>query len=264
MIEINLLPGTGKKKAGRGGGGGAKSVNFAAIFAGLSEKIKDPWLIAAVVSVVLAAVGVGGLYLYQEGRTSSLVAQEEKALQDSTTFSAVMRDKVKAEAKRDTLLRQLNIIRSIDDDRFSWSHVMDEVSKALPPYTWLTVMNFTGTPQGSVNVAATAKPAEAAPAAPPPDGAAPPKVPKKARKLDTEVPKDEVKIRMLGLTADIQALTRFMKQLEASPFFTNVQLNKSELSMDQGKEVTQFTLDVTYARPETGLIQRVPLAASVK
>jgi Tfp pilus assembly protein PilN len=135
---------------------------------------------------------------------------------------------------------------------------MDEVSKALPPYTWLTVMNVTGTPQGSVNVAATAKPAEAAPA----DGAA--KAPKKAKKLDTEVPKDEVKIRMLGLTADIQALTRFMKQLESSPFFTNVQLNKSELAMDQGKEVTQFTLDVTFSRPESSLIQRVPLAASVK
>src|SRR3954466_6718446 len=114
MIEINLLPGTGKKKAGRGGGGGgAKSVNIKAIFAGLSEKIKDPWLIAAVVSVVIAAVGVGGIYLYQEGRTNDLLSREEKALQDSTTFSAVLRDKAKAEAKRDTLLRQLNIIKSI-------------------------------------------------------------------------------------------------------------------------------------------------------
>ena len=260
MIEINLLPGTGKKKPGRGGGGGAKSVNFAAIFSGLSEKIKDPWLIAAVVSVIIAAVSVGGIYLYQESRTSDLLSREEKALQDSTTYSAVLRDKAKAEAKRDTLLRQLNIIKSIDDDRFIWSHVMDEVSKALPPYTWLTVLNVTGTPQGSVNVAASAKPAEAAPAA----DAAAPKTPKKAKKLDTEVPKDEVKIRMLGLTADIQALTRFMKQLESSPFFTNVQLNKSELAMDQGKEVTQFTLDVTYSRPESSLIQRVPLAASVK
>jgi hypothetical protein len=34
--------------------------------------------------------------------------------------------------------------------------------------------------------------------------------------------------------------------------------------MDQGKEVTQFTLDVTFSRPESSLIQRVPLAASVK
>ena len=31
-----------------------------------------------------------------------------------------------------------------------------------------------------------------------------------------------------------------------------------------GKDVTQFTLDVTYTRPDTSVIHRVPLTASVK
>jgi len=73
-----------------------------------------------------------------------------------------------------------------------------------------------------------------------------------------------VRIRMIGLTPDIQALTRFMRQLEASPFFADVQLNNSQLASDQGKDVTQFTLDVTYTRPDTSVIHRVPLSAQDK
>ncbi len=37
-----------------------------------------------------------------------------------------------------------------------------------------------------------------------------------------------------------------MKDLEASPFLTNVQLDKSELALEQGKEVTQFQLTIGY------------------
>jgi Tfp pilus assembly protein PilN len=69
---------------------------------------------------------------------------------------------------------------------------------------------------------------------------------------------------MIGLTPDIQALTRFMRQLESSPFFADVQLNNSQLASDQGKDVTQFTLDVTYTRPDTSVIRRVPLSPQGK
>ena len=269
MIEINLLPTSGKKKSrtgktggggGGGGGGPKKSLNIGAAFSRFVAQITDPWLITAALSVVVAVLAVGGAYTYQSSRVSSLLDEETKALADSTRFAVVTRDRIRAEAKRDTLLRQLNIIRSIDEDRFIWPHVLDEVSKALPPYTWLTTLNFTGTPQGSVNVAATK--AEAAPAGN--DAAAKKVAASKAKRLDTVVPRDEVKVRLLGQTVDIQALTRFMKQLEASPFLGDVQLNRSELVMDQGKEVTQFTLDVTYTRPDTSLIRRVPLSASVR
>jgi Tfp pilus assembly protein PilN len=255
MIEINLLPGSGKKKSGRSGGGAARKINFGALLAGITEKIRDPWLISAVASVVLSIAIVGGTYLYQDQRLSSLGAQETAALADSTRYAAALKERLKADARRDTLLRRMNLIRAIDEDRYIWPHVLDEVSKALPPYTWLNSLAFMGTPQGSVNVAASAKPD--APAA---DD----KAKKKAKKVDVEVPRDEVRIRMIGLTPDIQALTRFMRQLEASPFFGDVQLNNSQLATDQGKDVTQFTLDVTYTRPDTSVIHRVPLTASVK
>ena len=69
-------------------------------------------------------------------------------------------------------------------------------------------------------------------------------------------------MRLVGHTVDIQALTRFMKDLDASPFLTNVQLDKSELALDQGKEVTQFQLTVGYRRPDTTVVRRVPLNLS--
>jgi Tfp pilus assembly protein PilN len=253
MIEINLLPGSGKKKSGRSGGGGAKKIDLGAAFAGILQKIRDPWLISAVGSVVLSVGIVGGTYLYQGQRLSSLTQAETDALADSTRYAAALKERARAEARRDTLLRRMNLIRAIDEDRFIWPHVLDEVSKALPPYTWLSSLAFMGTPQGSINVAAGAKPE-----------AADDKTKKKAKKVDTEIPRDEVRIRMIGLTPDIQALTRFMRQLEASPFFADVQLNNSQLAADQGKDVTQFTLDVTYSRPDTSVIRRVPLSASVK
>jgi Tfp pilus assembly protein PilN len=68
----------------------------------------------------------------------------------------------------------------------------------------------------------------------------------------------------VGNTVDIQALTRFIRQLEASPFLEQVQLAKSEHANDNGKDVTQFQLDMLYSRPDPALVQRVPLALSVK
>jgi Tfp pilus assembly protein PilN len=249
MIEINLLPGSGKKKSSRGGGS-AKSINIGAALAAITQKIRDPWLISAVGSVVLSVGVVGSTYLYQEQRISSLTQKETDALADSTRIAAAVKERARADARRDTLLRRINLIRAIDEDRFIWPHILDEVSKALPPYTWLSSMSFMGTPQGTVNVAAGSRPAAGND--------------KKKGKVDTEIPRDEVRIRMIGLTPDIQALTRFMRQLEASPFFSDVQLNNSQLATDQGKDVTQFTLDVTYTRPDTSVIRRVPLSVSVK
>jgi Tfp pilus assembly protein PilN len=250
MIEINLLPGSGKKKSSRGGGS-AKSINIGAALAAIAQKIRDPWLISAVGSVVLSVGVVGGTYLYQEQRLSSLTQKEADALADSTRIAAAVKERARADARRDTLLRRINLIRAIDEDRFIWPHILDEVSKALPPYTWLSSMSFMGTPQGTVNVAAGSRPATG-------DDK------KKAKKVDTEIPRDEIRIRMIGLTPDIQALTRFMRQLESSPFFADVQLNNSQMAADQGKDVTQFTLDVTYTRPDTSVIHRVPLAATLK
>ena len=80
----------------------------------------------------------------------------------------------------------------------------------------------------------------------------------------TQVVRDTIRIRLIGNTVDIQALTRFMKQLEVSPMLENVTLMSSARAIDNGKEVTQFQLDMLYARPGATDVRRVPLAVSVR
>ena len=246
MIEINLLPGSGKK--GRSDGFSLKA------FAGQAgARVKDPFMIAAAVSIVAATMSIGYLHVSQTAKADELTERERRAVQDSTRYVAVLRERNRALAQRDSVRRQLDIIKSIDNDRFIWAHIMDEVSRALPPYTWLKSI------QQSAVVAAASTPA------PPPspaskDGAkgngksAPPPPP--------EATPTSLKFQIAGNTVDIQALTRFMKLLEASPFVKNVTIAKAELVTVDGKEVQEFLLEAEYERPDPSVISTVPVTLS--
>ena len=84
--------------------------------------------------------------------------------QDSTRYAAVLREKKKAETQRDSVMHQLNIIKTIDNNRFVWPHVMDEISRAMPQYTWLTALEQTSavTVVGSVDTTTKSKKKKAA------------------------------------------------------------------------------------------------------
>jgi hypothetical protein len=87
----------------------------------------------------------------------------------------------------------------------------------------------------------------------------------KARiKADSGQVSPPMKFRIVGNTVDIQALTRFMKVLEASPFVQNVNLAKSNIATVDGKEVTEFQLDAEYQRPDATAIRTTPVALSVR
>jgi Tfp pilus assembly protein PilN len=249
MIEINLLPGARRTKAA-----GRQPIEFKALAAGVSGGFRDRYLLITVAITAVAVLVFAGLYLSQTSRASTLATRQEQAVADSTRYANFLKDRSRAEAVRDTLLRQVNIIRGLDEDRYIWPHVMDEISRALPQYTWLMAVTPVGTPQGTANVVATPKADKA-------DSSAAAKR-RKTKRLDTDIPKDTVKIQIKGRTVDIQAFTRFMSDLEASPFFAGVQIDKVENATDQGKEVTEFQLTVGYSRPDTLLLHRVPLSLS--
>ncbi|MEP6990245.1 MAG: PilN domain-containing protein [bacterium] len=220
----------------------------------MRERVKEPWLIGAVAVVAVAILAVGLLYTQQSRKEADIDAALQKAVQDSTRYASVLKEHDKAEAKRDTVLRSLNLIRAIDDDRFIWPHVMDEVSRALPPFTWLISLGYSGTGQAQQPIATVA-------AAAPADSTG---KKKKRRTLNTSIPRDTIRIHLIGNTVDIQALTRFIRQLEQSAFLEQVQLVKTEHASDNAKDVTQFQLDMLYSRPDPAMVKRVPLAVSVK
>ena len=244
MIEINLLPGAARKSKGRGTG-----LSLKAITAGAASRIRDPYLIGAVASVVAAVAAVGFMHMSQASSADSLEVRELTAVRDSTRYALVLGERRKAESKRDSVLKQLTVIKSIDNDRYVWSHILDEVSRSLPPYTWLKSISQTS--QQTVPSAAPAKPAAAAAA-------------DTSKRKDPERKTDPLNFRITGHTVDIQALTRFMKMLETSPFLMNVQLARSEMVLLDGREVTEFQLDAGYERPDKSVITTAPVSLSVR
>jgi Tfp pilus assembly protein PilN len=242
MIEINLTPGASRKSKGRG-----VSFSLASVMGDGQSSFKDPFLLAAIVSLLVAASTVGTMHMTQSSTAAELAAREEQAVADSTRFAAVLRQRRSAEAKRDSVMKQLQVIKAIDADRFIWPHVMDEVSRALPPYTWLTTLTVTSQQQPPAGTSP-------APAATPADSTKPP------APAAPELPK----FRLVCNTVDIQAMTRFMKLLEASPFIQNVQLARSEMAMVDGKEVTAFVLEAQYERPDSSMIITTPVSLSVR
>lgn len=231
MIEINLLPGNGKKTRSRGGA----SIDVRAVLGGALARVRDPLLVGAISAALLAGVAVAGMYLLQKAEANTLEVALQKAQQDSMTHAILIREKRKAEAQRDSVMKQVELIRSFDDKRFVWPHVMDEISRALPPFTWITSLGHTS----DAGVAAQSAAADS-------------------------VQSQRIRFRVIGNTVDLQALTRFMKLMEASPFIADVQLVRSSLVIIDGKEITEFQLDAAYEAPDPSVIRTVPFSLSVR
>ena len=247
MIEINLLPGARKKSRSRG-----PSLNFGEAFRDLSARIRDPWMISAVGGVAVGLLAIGLMWTLQGRRASSLQEREQKSVQDSTRYSSVIAERVHAEAQRDSVRKQIAVITTIDGTRLIWPHVLDEVSRALPPYVWLRAIAQTSAVSNeSPEVQA---------------GVATKVAPKKGAVAKVEPPAEEpvLALQITGNTVDIQALTHFMKALEASPFLQNVILVRSDVVMQQGKEATEFRLDLQYQKPDASVLRTVPFSVSVR
>jgi Tfp pilus assembly protein PilN len=127
--------------------------------------------------------------------------------------------------------------------------VLEELSEALPQYTWLTRVTQTS-PVPSVVVQDSAS------------GPAARRMEQLAEAATAAV--NKLQLRVVGQTVDIQAMTLYMRRLEASPFIENVTLVESTASQSEGRDVTQFTLDMQFQRPDPSAIRTVPLTIAVR
>ncbi|PYO63288.1 MAG: hypothetical protein DMD28_02655 [Gemmatimonadetes bacterium] len=237
MIEINLLP--GKKKAAAAGGRFKLSLGLKLPdFRGIIANITNPWLLAASAAWVLVLGGGLALFVTSRARLAVLNSRLEEVRVEKRRFDAVIAQKRQSEKIRDSLVAEINIIHQIDADRYIWPHILDQVTKALPPYTWLTSISAQ---------AATAPPAPAAtPGAPP----AP---------VQTVVG-----LSITGSTVDIQAYTTFLRQLAASPWLTEVTPATSQTIVEQDRPVTAFTVNARYRVADSVYIHTVPLTQSLR
>jgi Tfp pilus assembly protein PilN len=258
MIQINLLPG---HESGAAAPTGLRAA-AAAVRARVAAVAADKYLLGGAGAAVAAAAAVAWLHAAQSAQAAEAGAREAAAVADSTRYAALLAARRSAVAERDSVRRQLAVIAEIDSTRYAWAHVMDEVSRSLPPYTWLTAVQQTSappTPDGTADtlaVAPAAAPGAAAPGAARADSAG-------RDSAGAAAPRAVLAFRVVGQTVDIQALTAFMRDLETSPFVQRVQLARSEPTQVDGREVTEFTLDAQYERPPRSLLRAERLAVAV-
>src|SRR4051795_3614288 len=143
MITVNLRPGQKRKR------GGHSLKGLMDKLGGLREltaKVKDPLLMAAVGAWVVVIAGLGLIYLNNLRQLYVLEPHLEQARSENRRFKAFIADKRRQEKIRDSLLAQITVIRRVDGDRYIWPHLLDEITKALPAYTWLVDMGPIGAP----------------------------------------------------------------------------------------------------------------------
>jgi len=241
MIEINLLPGQKRKAPGAGFKLALPD------FRGLLANIRNPWLIGAVVAGVVCLGGSAALFLRDTTRLASLESTLEEKRAEKRRYDVVIAQKRNAEKIRDSLSAEINVIRRIDTDRYIWPHVLDQITKALPPYTWLTDVSTTA-PMMAPPTAPTPAPPAGQPAGVPPDSLGEP----------------NVRVSITGRTVDIQAYTTFLRQLAASPWLTEVTPANSQTRIEADRPVTEFNVLVRYRLADSIYIRTVPLPQSVR
>ncbi|MEP7325388.1 MAG: PilN domain-containing protein, partial [Gemmatimonadota bacterium] len=194
-------------------------------------RVKDPMLIVAVVAWVLAAGWLAYGFLSNTKTMRDLNPRLEQARDEHRRYRNLMTEKRRTESIRDSLLAQIGIIRTVDGDRYTWPHVLDEVTKALPAYTWLVTLNSI-TPAASADSADTTAPA--------------------------------LQFQIEGRTVDIQAYTRFLRQLEASPWITEVTPLNATTVVEEQRALTAFSIRATFTRADSAYIRTVPMSQSVR
>jgi Tfp pilus assembly protein PilN len=240
VIEINLLPsGAARRPAAprRAGGGAGPS---------LPSLGADP-RIAAVAGLGVLLLLFSAYWFWSSGQTrDALAAEVEAAAADSVRLERAIALMKTLDTRRDTIDQKMNVIRQVDTRRYVWPHLMDEVSRATPPYLWLT------------RIAAVEDEAPAAAPAPAPAAGDTARTDSAAAPVAAAAPAGPV-FNVEGHAGATEALTRFMKNLEASPMIRDVALVTSQQEQVQGRTVLKFTLEARWEEPDSGFVETVPL-----
>ena len=221
MITINLKPGHKRASAG------SPLAGIGAQLKAAGQKIKDPYRLGA---LVLGVAWLGYVALSQvtvTGELADLEPKLEQARAENQRFRAFLGEKRRLESVRDSIQAQIQTIKSVDGDRYVWPRILDEVARAVPPYTWLT----------DVQTVAVA-----------------PLIADSTGKLPPEPP---VQVTINGRTVDIQGYTRLLRQLEDSPYLQDVTAISANTVLDQNRAVTAFVLRATFQRTNTATASQV-------
>ncbi|HUF68308.1 MAG TPA: PilN domain-containing protein [Longimicrobiales bacterium] len=214
MIKINLLPSATKRSQRR-----LPSLSGLRPKGGIGMPSVDRWVLFLVIAWMVGPLLTAWLFFGARNQISDLDIAIESARMDSARYAEMRAANAILLARQDSIAQKLEIIQEIDAGRYAWVHVMDEISRALPSYTWL------------VNV--TSKPVTSA----------------------LETPRFTIE----GRAGSTFALTEFMQELEASPFLRTINLMSTNQIREGEALIYAFVLEGEFQTPSPDLIQTVPI-----
>lgn len=171
---------------------------------------------------LLAVAIVAWLHISTTRRVTELRAEEEAAVRDSARYAMLRTQGDSLRSQVDLISRKLEVIQEIDAGRYVWAHILDEVSRSLPPYVWLTTLSETSAVDGMPG------------------------------------------LRIEGNAGNYNALGRYLRELENSPFLRGARLVSSSRRQVQERTVYMFIIDTRYQEPPPDMIQTVPLFAGAE
>ncbi|MEJ2539789.1 MAG: PilN domain-containing protein [Gemmatimonadota bacterium] len=142
MIQVNLIPGGKKKRKKTAKRGSGSSFSLPSL-KGLPT---DRWVVGSSLVTLLAVAGGAFLFLGLQSEEEETAVAVEAAAQDSARYAEIIQEVEGLLARRDSIIQRVDIIQGIDEGRYVWPHVLDEVARALPDYTWLTGIVQSGPP----------------------------------------------------------------------------------------------------------------------
>jgi len=179
----------------------------------------DPWHVGLGAAAAVILAFAGWSVWSNSAATSRLESEIAREVTDSTRYATTIALVTELTERQDTIRQKIEVIRGVDTRRYVWPRILDEVSGSLPAYSWITRIHSTESDG---------------------EGAGP-------------------SITVEGASGSTQSLTRFMKNLEASPFIRDVTLVTTEKVETDGRTYNQFTVEARYAVPDPSFIQTVPV-----
>lgn len=225
-MDINLAPGAEPKRAPKR----AASKTRTPLQLPSMPQMGGVGAVGAGAGAVVLLLLIGFLFWRQGAELDRLNTRVEQEVTDSTRYATAIALIEDLQQRQDTVIQKIEVIRSVDQRRFIWPHLLDEISRSVPQYTWLSQITST---ESSGAAASGAEGAAAVPVGP--------------------------SLTIQGNAGSTQALTRLMKNMEESPFIRDVTLVTSEQAEVEGRTTHRFTVEAKYETPDSAVIQTVPV-----
>ena len=144
MIKVNLLSPERKDVSGR------------ADIAAVAEDIRENKIqVGAVIGAAIITLGIiGFLYFSQSYRLDSQTRYLAERKARKTELESVLRTLEELEKAKKNLDRKVRIIGDLKRRQKQTVFMMDELSRVLPDWVWLTKLNFSG---GRLNISGRAR-----------------------------------------------------------------------------------------------------------